>query len=149
MFSRMSSVEAYVKYSGNKLKYYMFSTELPPLFIVGGAKANLLVNILRSESGSIGENGTEIVNIKPFHAPAVLVWIVASISSKPSKDLLYALMSYTPRSAVDLVFESIDIHNGYGSKPLIPYRKLYMASKIILRILKLHNYPVEVRECDS
>jgi len=137
-------MNSYVVYNGKRLRYHMFSTELPPLLALGGTKAKAIMGTLRSEFGGSVEGGTEVVQIKPFASPAVLVWIVASVASRPSRSLLRALMSYTPRSAIDLIFELVDTGNGYSkSKPLIGYNKLFVASKIVVKILKLHNYPVE------
>ena len=143
MIVQMGLVRAYVKYNGRKLKYYMFSDKLPPLFTIGGAKSSSLMKILREEFGSSSENGIECISIRPLTAPGVLVWIVASVSTTPSKDLLHALVEYTPRAPIELIFELIDASNGYKkNRPLILSRKLRTASKIIVQILKLLNYPV-------
>ena len=145
MLSQVSIMKARIIYDGERLRYYMFSTELPPLLAVGGTKARLMMDVLRGEFGSYTEDGAEVVDLKPLVAPATLVWIVASIVSKPSKALLHALINYTPRSALDLIFELIDVDGEYSkNKPLIPPKKLYAASKAILGILKLNNHPVEV-----
>ena len=145
MLNRASSMRARIMYNRERLRYYMFSTELPPLIAVGGTKAGLMMNILREEFGSYAEGDAEVIDLKPFVAPATLVWIVASIASKPSKALLHALINYTPRSALDLIFELIDVNSKYvKGKPLIPPKKLYIVSKTILVILKLNNHPIEV-----
>jgi hypothetical protein len=143
MVVQMGLARAYVKYDGRKLKYYMFSDKLPPLFVVGGTKSSLLMKILREEFGSFNEDYIESINLKPLTIPGILVWIVASISTAPSKDLLHALIGYTPRATVELIFGLIDASNGYKkNRPLIPSRKLRTASKIIVQILKLLDYPV-------
>jgi len=139
-----TAVEAYVEYDGKTLKLFLYSRELPPFISVGGAKASSIMKILSNKFGSYLDNGVEIAKIAPIHVPAVLVWIAASIASKPSSHLLQALIDSTPRSAVDLLFELTDAHTGYRkNKPLIPYRKLHQASRIVLKILKLHKYPVD------
>lgn len=143
MFTQAGIAKAYVKYDGKKLKYYMFSEELPPLLVVGGKRAGLIMNILREELGSYIEDGVEKISVKPLATPAVLVWIATSIASTPSRDLLHALITRTPRPLVELLFELIDIGNGYRkSRPLIPPKKLYITSRILIRILELLGYPV-------
>jgi len=140
-----TNMSAYIEYDGNTLKYYMFSKELPPIVVIKGYKAEFIMKILSSKFESTVNNYVETISIKPFYVFNVLAWIIASISSKPSADLLQALINYTPKSVVELIFELIDTYNGYKkNKPLIPYRKLYTASRIILKILKLHNYLVEM-----
>jgi len=140
-----TAIDTYVEYDGKLLKLFLYSRELPPLIAIGGTRAAVMMKILSDRFGGSIDNGVEIVRIVPLYAPAVLVWIVASIASKPSPDLLQALVNNTPRSTVDLIFELLDAKDGYRkNKPLIPFRKLYRASRIIVGILKLQNYPVEV-----
>ncbi len=144
MVMQTSLFGASIKYYGKKLRYYTLSEELPPLLVVNGFRSSFLMGILREEFGSISEGYVEIISLKPMIAPGVLVWIVASLTAKPSKDLLRALTAYTPRAAIELVFELIEISNGYKkSRPLIRPGKLRAASKVIAQMLKLLNYPIE------
>jgi len=122
----------------------MFSEELPPLLVVGGRRAGLIMKILREELGGHVENGVESVSVKPLATPAVLVWIATSVVATPSKDLLHALITHTPRPAVELLYELIDVGDGYRkNKPLIPPKKLRITSKILIKILELLGYPVK------
>jgi len=138
-------MDTYIEYDGKMLKLFMFSKELPPLIAIKGEKALAIMKILSNRFGSIVDNGVETIRIAPLYTPAILVWIVASISSKPSPNLLNMLINNTPRSAVDLILELMDTQNGYKkNRPMIPYKKLYSASRIVLKLLKLHNYPIDV-----
>jgi len=139
-----TAVDFYAEYDNKWLRLFLYSRELPPFIAVGGARAAAMAKILRNKFNSFSYDGVEAVKIAPLYVPAVLVWTAASIASKPSADLLEALMGSTPKSAVDLLFELVDARNSYREgKPLIPFRKLYKASKIIVEILKLQNYPVD------
>jgi len=139
----MDSVKAYVTFDGRKLKYHLFSPDLPPLLAIGGKRAGLIMSVLREELGSYVENRVETVTVKPLNAPAVLVWIAVSVKANPSRELLHALTARTPKPAVDFLFELIDTRTGYGrSRPLIPPKKLYRASKILIQMLELLGYTI-------
>jgi len=140
----LDAAKAYVRYDGRKLRFHLFSEELPPLLVVGGKNAHLIAKILREELGSYVDGGTEVISIKPLTAPAVLVWIAASSAGTPSRDLLRALIARTPKPLVDLIFELIDVSDGFRKdKPLIEPRKLRRASKILIKVLDLLGYPVK------
>ena len=146
MVIQVDHIGSYVRFNGRRLWYHVFSDRLPPLLVVNPPRAELLMGLLREELGSFVEDGVEYINVKPLQTPAVLVWIVASITATPTRELFQALKAYTPRSPIDLVFELADLEDGYKrGRPLIPPRRLREASKTVVRILKLHGYPVEVR----
>jgi len=139
----MSVMEGLVKLRGGKLSFYMFSTELPPVLEVGGKRAYEIMKILREKMGSYLADGAEIVRLNPFRVSPVLVWIVASVATRPSPDLLEALLAKTPRSAVDLIFEVEEARRSYvDGGPMIRYGKLRKVASIIVDILRLEGYPV-------
>ncbi|MEM1925141.1 MAG: hypothetical protein QXH44_08735 [Pyrobaculum sp.] len=135
-------MNAYVTFDGKKLKFYMFSNELPPLLAIGGARAKALFSILSKVFGASRNNGIEEILVKPFYVLAVLTWIVASLSTAPSEELLKELIrTGVPKSTVELIFEQLDAKNGYRKNgPLISRRKLQSLSSILAKILKLHRY---------
>ncbi|MEM1606262.1 MAG: hypothetical protein QW794_05700 [Thermosphaera sp.] len=139
---RFGVMNAYVTFDGKKLKFYMFSNELPPLLAIGGARAKALFSILSKVFGASRNNGIEEILVKPFYVLAVLTWIVASLSTAPSEELLKELIrTGVPKSTVELIFEQLDAKNGYRKNgPLISRRKLQSLSSILAKILKLHRY---------
>ena len=142
----LSHMRATIMYNGKKLMYYVFSERLPPLIVLRNSFTDKIARILLEKYGYHEDNETKIIRIPSFESPAVLVWLFTCITAKPTKELLNALLNYTPRSALDLVFEVIDTRHGYKrGRPLIPPRYARAASKIVSRILALHGYPVEKR----
>ncbi|MEM0050265.1 MAG: hypothetical protein QXW39_07025 [Candidatus Bathyarchaeia archaeon] len=139
---RFGVMNAYVTFDGKKLKFYMFSNELPPLLAIGGTRAKALFSILSKVFGASRNNGIEEILVKPFYVLAVLTWIVASLSTAPSEELLKELIrTGVPKSTVELIFEQLDAKNGYRKNgPLISGRKLQSLSSILAKILKLHRY---------
>ncbi|MEM0377704.1 MAG: hypothetical protein QXI90_08050, partial [Thermofilum sp.] len=61
---RTGVMSAYVTFDGKKLKFYMFSRELPPLLAIGGARAKTLFSILSKVFGANRNNGVEEVLVK-------------------------------------------------------------------------------------
>ncbi|MEM4677405.1 MAG: hypothetical protein QXY55_05910 [Candidatus Korarchaeota archaeon] len=139
---RTGVMSAYVTFDGKKLKFYMFSNELPPLLAIGGARARALFSILSKVFGANLNNGEEEILLKSFYVLAVLTWIVASLSTTPSEELLKELIrTGVPKSTVELIFEQLDARNGYRKNgPLVSGRKLQSLSSILAKILKLHGY---------
>jgi len=127
-------MNAYVIFAWEKLKFYMFSNELPPLLAIGGARAKALFSILSKVFGASRNNGIEEILVKPFYVLAVLTWIVASLSTAPSEQLLKELIrTGVPKSTVELIFEQLDAKNGYRKNgSLIPAKKLLAVSKVIV-----------------
>ena len=139
----MEVMEGLVKLHNGKIRFYLFSDELPPLIEIGGARAQKIAKILRDRFGSYRANGAEVIRIDPFRVLQVLVWAAASVAVEPSDDLLEALLARTPRSALNLLFELEEPGRSYtGGGPMIRYRKLRRAAKIIVDILRLEGYPV-------
>lgn len=135
-----SPLSAYVKLRGERLEFYLFSDQLPPLLVVRGERGKALFGILSEVYGCTCENGVKMLALKPLQAPAALTWLVASLSTGPSRELLEALMRSTPASALQLILELVDAGGAYGRDgPLIPGRKLRRASKIVVSILRLHG----------
>jgi len=139
-----SPLWGHVVYKEVALRVYLFSRELPPIIEVAGSRAKEMAKILRAKFLSIpdGEDG-EVVKVDPFRLLPTLVWIVASAAAvRPTPELLEALLGGTPKSAVNLIFESEDPFNAQNGGPLIPAEKLQRVSRIVVEILKLHGYPV-------
>ncbi len=143
---RAKVLEAVVKHRGDELHFYTLSEELPPLFVVKSPRTKQMMRVLRNTfRSSYDKSGTEIIVVDPFSAPGTMVWIVASITAKPAKELLDALLSYTPRSAIESIYELIetDPESYRAGKPLIKPEKLRNISKTLTQILKQHNFPIE------
>lgn len=135
-----SPLSAYVKLRGERLEFYLFSDQLPPLLVVRGKRGRALFSVLSDLYGCTSENGVKLLVLKPLQAPAALTWVVASLSTDPSKELLEALMRSTPRSALQLILELASEGSAYRmNRPLIPGRKLLAASKVVVGILRLHG----------
>jgi len=125
----------------------MLSRELPPIVEVFGSRAKEMIKILRAKFSSMSEgDGGEVVKVNPLRVLQTLVWIVAgAAAARPTQELLETLLDGTPKSAVNLIFESEDPFSAYQlGGPLIPAEKLQRVSRIVAEILKLHGYPVTV-----
>jgi len=138
-----SVMYGHIEVRNGRLKLYMFDKELPPILDIGGARAQKIAGILRERFDSYRVDGAEAIRIDPFRVLPVLVWVVASVAVEPSTDLLEALLTKTPKSAVNLIFESEEPGRAYiNGGPMIRYWKLRRVAKIIVDILRFEGYPV-------
>lgn len=123
----------------NKVSYHMISKEYPPLFSNGGKRAEKAFKILSSEIGYTEEDGAKIVQLGPFVVFPAMVFLAVSAAVEPTTELWYMLMTRTPKSAVDLLFEVADAERLKTGGPLIPPRTMMRVARILAEILRVNG----------
>jgi hypothetical protein len=117
-----------------------------PLLKVGGKKVEEIYTILAGKFLTRENNGHSEVLIPLTALPAVSVWLLASYTSKPSRDLLEELLCRTPKVIADLFWDLVELSESFydgkdseKGKPFIDHRIALKASKVVRALLELYK----------
>ena len=123
----------------SKIAYHLIQKDYPPLFAVGGKRAEAAFKILASEIGYTEEDGAQVIQLGPFVLYPAMVFLAVSPAVEPSVDLWYRLQSKTPKSAVDLIYEVADAERLKTGGPLIPPEMVVKVAYAVKTLLELNR----------
>jgi len=117
-----------------------------PLLKVGGKKVGEIYTILAGKFLTRENDGHSEVLIPLTALPAVSVWLLASYTGKPSRDLLEELLYRTPKVIADFFWDLVELSesfydgkDGEKGKPFIDHRIALKASKVVRALLELYK----------
>ena len=128
---------------GRRLELVLDGKLKQPIMVISGKSANEICRVLSEMFLTRNNSGVKEIIIPLLKLPAVSVWLVASYNTKPSRELLEALLLNTPTVLADLFWDLVDLSSTDAreddSDPLINRYILLRASKIMRELLKLYK----------
>jgi hypothetical protein len=140
-----SKVKPVVRLKRGSIELVMDEKLERPLLKIGGKRAEEAYIVLAKKFLTREGDGCSEVLIPLTALPAVSVWLLASYTGKPSKDLLDELLVRTPKVAADLFWDLVELsqdtyeYKARRVKPLIDHRLAARASKVIRDLLELYK----------
>ncbi len=139
----MSRLTPVIRFDGRSLELLLDRRGLPPILRIRGSKARELFAILSRKYDGVRVDSDAELLIPLQHLPAVSVWLLSTLTTKPSEETLDRLVESTPRILADVVWELVRLSGARSDKgrrmAMIDYKMALVGSKIVKEMLKLYK----------